>query len=165
MRITHHFILLVLLMSAATGCRTPHEVAADSITVHFVLKYVRPKSDPIAILAHDGAAIPPSVLASNRVTLVEVIFRGGESTVFENDAIRPPTDGGMITGVEATPKIGLFYPASLNQPEIEVRANYYCELGHELNVVHRPADRLEVDPALAEHETGVLGVELADQRT
>jgi hypothetical protein len=135
MRIFYHIILLAFLTSVGSGCRTAHEVAADSITVHFVLKQVRPKSDPIAILAHDGAEIPQSLLVSNRVTLVEVISRDGQRrTVYENDAICPPTDGGMITGVEATPKIGLFYPASLKQPEIEVRANYYCELGHSVAV-------------------------------
>jgi len=129
-------LLLAFLMIAGTGCRrTPHQIAADSITAHFVLKYVRPMSYPVAVLAYKGLDIPPALLASNRVTLVELISQTGDRrTIFEDEKRRPPTDGGMITGVEHASKIGLFYPASLDQPEIEVRVNYYCELGDSVAV-------------------------------
>jgi hypothetical protein len=35
----------------------------------------------------------------------------------------------MTTGVQNARNIGLFYPASLDQPEIEVRMNYSCDVG------------------------------------
>lgn len=131
MRAALHMAIVTVLFAGA-GChgrRTPHEVAQDSITEQFTRKYIRPLSDPVAALAHRGDSLPPELLASNRVVAVEVHPRKGESkTIFEDQTRRPPNDG-MITGVDHARNVGLYYPASLDQPEIEVRMNYFCDIG------------------------------------
>ena len=116
----------------ANGChrRTPDDIVEDSVTEEFVSKYVRPRSDPVAALAHEGSNIPPDLLVANRIVLVEVIPRGGNSRIiFEDDARRPPFDGTTSRARNAR-KIGLSYPACLSQPEIEVRVNYECDVGN-----------------------------------
>jgi len=125
--------ILAFLIAAVMGCRksapTPQEILESNITEQFVSKYVRPLSDPIADLAHRGVDLPPELLARNNVTAIEVCRKGGESQIiFEDDTRRPPS-AGMTTGVENARKIGLFYPASFDQSEIEVRVNYFCDVG------------------------------------
>src|SRR5262245_50019173 len=134
MRLSHQaIVVLALLVTAGTGCHkstpTPQEIVESSVTEQFVSKFVRPLSDPVADLAHRGADLPPELLANNKVTAIEVIRKGGESQVIFEDETRRPPSAGMTTGVENARKIGLFYPASLDQPEIEVRVNYFCDVG------------------------------------
>jgi hypothetical protein len=120
----------------AMGCasRKPwpskaQKACANSVTERFVTKYVRPLSDPVALLAHKGADLPAELLASNRVTCVEVKPRKGESRIlFQNESRRPP-DGGMTTGVDHARNLGVYYPVSGDQKEIEVRMNYFCDIG------------------------------------
>jgi hypothetical protein len=132
MRVRHQFLLaLAFLLMLGTGCasRTPHQIAEDSLTEHFAREYIHPLSDPVAALAHRGASLPPELLASNRVTCVEIKPKKGDpQIVFEDETRRPPNDG-MITGVDHARNVGLYYPASLDQPEIEVRMNYSCDIG------------------------------------
>jgi len=132
-----HFAILIALL-AGTGCQTrdPHDRVADAVTEEYVDRYVRPLSDPVARLAHKGLEIPPGLLQSNRVTLVEVRPLKGESRIiFKDDTRRPPEDG-MITGVEHARKIGLYCPATLNQSEVEVRVNYFNDFGDDFVAVH-----------------------------
>jgi hypothetical protein len=35
----------------------------------------------------------------------------------------------MTTAVDHARHVGVMYPASLNQPNIELRINYFCDLG------------------------------------
>src|SRR5262245_53210216 len=110
-------ILIVLL--AGTGCRTrdPHDLVASAVIEEYAYRYVRPLSDPVARFAHKGLEIPPSLLQSNRVTLVEVRPQKGESRIiFEDDTRRPPNDG-MITDVDHAHNIGLYFPVTFNQHE------------------------------------------------
>ena len=125
--------VLAFLATAGTGCHkptpTPLEIVESRITERFVSKFVRPLSDPVAELAHKGADLPPELLARNKVTAIEVIRRkGAESEVIFEEETRRPPNAGMITGVQNARKIGLYYPASLDQPEIEVRVNYDCDI-------------------------------------
>jgi hypothetical protein len=137
MRQHHRLILsLLILFTIGIGCAShkpylskTQQAVEDNVTERFVLKYVRPLSDPVAALAHRGVNLPPGLLASNRVTLVEVISKKGERrTLFEDESRRPP-EGGMITGVDNARNIGVFFPVTLDQPEIEVRMNYDCDIG------------------------------------
>jgi hypothetical protein len=132
MHVSHQFVLpFVFVLFSVTGCHkpTPDEIIEDSITEQYVSKYVRPMSDPIAALVHKGVAPPPELLVSNRVTAIEVIPNKGEGyTMFKDEARRPPSHG-MITVVNHARNIGLFYPASLDQADIEVRMNYSCDIG------------------------------------
>ncbi len=123
---SHFVVPLAFAILFGTGCRqrTQHEVFADSITEDFVRRHVRPLSDPVADLAYSGVDLPPDFLAANKITAVEVTRKGSDSqTVFEDEQQRPPNDG-MITGVQNARNIGLFFPLTLEQPEIEVRMNY-----------------------------------------
>ena len=123
------YFLIALLVGVGCHQRTQHEIVEDSITERFARKYIRPLSDPVAALAHRGDSLPPELLASNRVVVVEVHPKNGETkTIFEDQTRRPPNDG-MITGVDHARNVGLYYPASLEQPEIEVRMNYFCDIG------------------------------------
>jgi hypothetical protein len=126
-------IFLAFLVPVGTGCYksklTSQEIVENSITEQFVSKYVRPLSDPVAELAHRGTELPPELLATNRVTTVEVSRKQGDVQVIFEDETRRPPSAGMITVVPHAQKIGLYYPASLDQPEIEVRVNYSCDIG------------------------------------
>ena len=137
MKIVMRFcFLLVFWILTGIGCRhlTPHEIEESSITGRFARTYIHPLSDPIALLAHNGRSIPPELLRSNRVTLVEIIPKKGERrTLFEDESQRPPNDG-MTTGVEHAYNIGLFFPETLSQREIEVRVNYGCDIGDSVAV-------------------------------
>jgi hypothetical protein len=127
---------LVALVGVVTGCTTRSTFPSrtqlaceDRITEQFVAKYVRPLSDPVAVLAHESAPIPAELLASNRVTCVEVKPRKGEwRTLFADPSQRPP-EGGMTTSVRNAQNIGMYYPATPDQREIEVRMNYFCDVG------------------------------------
>jgi hypothetical protein len=132
-------IWLAVGLLTATGCRrpSPHDIVADAITEEYSERYVHPLCDPVARLARKGDEIPPGLLHSNRVTLVEVILKGGERrTIFQDEADRPPGDGGMVTVVDHARGIGLFYPATLSQREIEVRVNYSNDFGDAFVAVH-----------------------------
>ena len=133
-------LMLSLVVVATHGCRPSpssksfQDRAAESITEDFVERYVRPLSDPVANAAHASPDIPNELLLASRVTAVEIHPRrkapeGGNrpSTVYENESIRPPSDG-MITGVPNARLIGLFYPKTSDQEEVEVRMNYDCDL-------------------------------------
>jgi hypothetical protein len=132
MRVSPQLIFsLVFVLVAVTGCHqpTPHELLESGITVQYARKCVRPLSDPVAVLAHKGADLPPELLRSNQVTLVELIHKKGDrQTLFQDEKRRPPSDG-MVTSVDHAHNIGLFFPATLTQPEIEVRVNYSCDIG------------------------------------
>lgn len=124
-------VALELFLLAALGChqRTSHEMVEERITEEFASLHIRPLSDPVAILAHNGAVIPQQLLQSNRVTLVEVIPKKGELRVlYENTKEEPPSDG-FITDVRNAHNIGLAYPATPTQSLIWVRVNYFCEMG------------------------------------
>jgi hypothetical protein len=107
------------------------EEAAALVTEEYVDKYVRPLSDPVALVAHHTAEFDKKVLDANHITAIEVTPRHGDSkTVYEDESKRPPNDG-MVTGVPNARGIGFFYPASPNQPTVEVRMNYDCDaFGH-----------------------------------
>ncbi len=126
------FIVLAAAALVDVGCRTPtnDDVLERAITEDFAHRYARRLSDPVAALAHSGADLPPDLLTSNRVVLVEVSPRkGGGRTIFEDTFRRPPGDR-MTTQVPYAHNIGLYYPASLQQEEIEIRVNYFCDVGN-----------------------------------
>jgi len=132
-----NFPSLLALLFIAAGCvsRTAwrptkaQEACASRVTERFAHKYIRPLSDPVAILAHSGKGIPPELIASNRVTCVEIRPKKGDwHVLFEDESKRPP-EGGMVTRVENAHNIGLYYPATPDQKEIEVRVNYFCDVG------------------------------------
>lgn len=110
---------------------TMKERAASLITEEYVTKYVRPFSDPIALAAHHTTDFDQALLDANKITAVEVNPRKGESkTVYKDESIRPPSDG-MVTGVPNARQIGFYYPASSDQPSVEVRVNHRCDVfGH-----------------------------------
>ncbi|GEP45782.1 hypothetical protein BGE01nite_50730 [Brevifollis gellanilyticus] len=113
--------------------KTDREIAAESITEDFVVKYVRPFADPVAKAAHTPDNLPEALLLANKITLVEVIPMSARyvpedpKVVYTGRIDRPPNSG-MITGVPNAQKIGLFFPAKLDQPEVEVRMNYSCDV-------------------------------------
>lgn len=110
---------------------TMAERAASLITEEYVTKYVRPLSDPIALAAHHTTDFDQTLLDANQITAIEVNLRNGKSkTVYEDKSKRPPNDG-MVTGVPNARQIGFYYPASSDQPSVEVRVNYRCDVfGH-----------------------------------
>ena len=131
-------LLCFAAMGAIVSCRpappkTDHDVAAESITEDYVRRYVRPLADPVARAAHDPATLPKALLVANRVISVEVIPMGARyvpenpTVVYTGSVARPPNSG-MITGVPNAEKIGLYYPQTLDQPEVEVRMNYSCDV-------------------------------------
>ena len=125
--------LAVVMGTACTDRPPPVDVVQraieENITDRFVWDVVRPSTDVVATLAHRGADLPAELLASNRVTLVEVVTTSGERrTLFSDESIRPP-EKGFATGVPNAHKIGVFFPVSLDQAEIEVRMNYHCDVG------------------------------------
>jgi hypothetical protein len=135
-------IYFVAMAFTGSGCRQAsprqraHDKVADAITEEYAYLYVRPLSDPIAQLVHKGMEIPPELLKRNRVTLVEVTPQKGKGrTVFEDKGVQPLNDG-MVTGVEHAHGIGLYYPATLSQPEVEVRVNYSNDFGDDGVAVH-----------------------------
>lgn len=107
------------------------EEAAALITEEYVRKYVRPLCDPVALEAHHTADFDRKVLDANHITTIEVIPRHGKrKTVYEDESKRPVSDG-MVTGVPNAQHIGFYYPASSDQPTVEVRMNYDCDaFGH-----------------------------------
>ena len=133
------FILIVGLSVIGSGCRgvTLHQKVANRLTEYYAYRYVRPLTDPIAFRVHRGEDLPRDLVLSNRVTLVELIPHGGgdRKTLFDDETRRPPNDG-MVTGVDYAHGIGLFFPVTHSQPDIEVRVNYHCELGGDFVAVH-----------------------------
>ena len=131
-----HFACL-LAMLIVSGCASrstwqptkEQEACASSVTEQFARRYIRSLSDPVALLAHNGKEIPPGLIASNRVTRVEIRPKEGDTRVLFEDESRRPPEGGMITQVENAHKIGVYYPATPDQKEIEVRVNYFCDIG------------------------------------
>jgi hypothetical protein len=148
MRISiHASVCIMVALLAGTGCRhlSPRDTVAGAITEEYAWRYVHPLSDPVARLAQKGIEIPPGLLQSNRVTCVELIMHkwikeerrsvGERRIIFENEARRPPNDG-MVTGVDHARNIGLYYPVTLSQPEVEVRVNYFNDFGDDFVAVH-----------------------------
>lgn len=110
---------------------TMREGVAALVTEAYVKKHVRPLSDPVALAAHHPTDLDQTLLDANQITAVEVNPRNGKSkTIYENESRRPPNDG-MVTGVPNARQIGFFYPASPDQPTVEVRVNHDCDaFGH-----------------------------------
>lgn len=132
----HQHLACLLVLPILAGCAShsswptkEQEACALSITERFAHKYIRPLSDPVALLAHDGKLIPADLSASSRVTYVEIIPKKGDRLVLFEDQSKRPPEGGMLTQVENADKIGIFYPATTDQKEIEVRVNYFCDIG------------------------------------
>jgi hypothetical protein len=61
--------------------------------------------------------------------MVEVKSRKGEARILFQDDSRRPLDSGMTTGVRNAHNVGVFYPVTPDQNEIEVRMNYFCDIG------------------------------------
>lgn len=110
---------------------TTNEEVATLVTEAYVKKYVRPHSTPVALAAHHTTDFDESLLETNHVTSIDVIPRSGKSKVlYENESRRPPNDG-MVTAVPNARNIGFYYPASPEQPTVEVRVNHDCDaFGH-----------------------------------
>lgn len=110
---------------------TMKEEVAALVTEAYVKKYVRPHSDPVALAAHHTTDFDESLLETNQVTSIDVIPRNGKSKVlYENESRRPP-NAGMVTAVPNARNIGFYYPASPEQPTVEVRVNHDCDaFGH-----------------------------------
>lgn len=110
---------------------TMKEEVAALVTEAYVKKYVRPHSDPVALAAHHATDLDQSLLDAHQITAIEVNPRNGKSkTIFENESRRPPNEG-MVTGVPNAHNIGFFYPASPDQPTVELRVNHDCDaFGH-----------------------------------
>ena len=138
MRTPPAIVCLAVALIAVSGCRnvSPNDKVAAAITEEYAYLYVRPLSDPVARLAHKGLEIPPSLLQSNRVTMVEVSTSKGECRIiFEDNTHRPPSSG-MVTGVDGAHSIGLYFPVTLSQPEVELRVNYHNDFGDDFVAVH-----------------------------
>jgi hypothetical protein len=139
-----HFARTIVTVAFAVvlgGCADPatrdRKKVEDRLTEYYAHRYVRPVTSPIAFQVHRGEELSTDLLRANGITLVEVNSHKGSEwlTLYEDEAIRPPSDG-MITGVRYARGIGLFYPKSISQPDVEVRVNYRCEVGGDSVHIH-----------------------------
>ena len=126
--------LMILAALALLGCqqKSYKEEVADAITDQFVMKHIKPLADPVARAAHMDGKVEPALLESSRITEVEIHGvhqpTGANGVIFRHEEIRPQS-AGMVTGTSNTHySVGVFYPATREQAEIEVRMNFRCDI-------------------------------------
>lgn len=138
---TARTIVTVAFVAVLAGCADRssrvHREVEDHLTEYYAYRYVRRVTDPTAFQVHRGEPLSTDLLRANRITLIEVIpyDKGDRRTIYEDETICPPSDG-MVTAVRYAHGIGLFFPETSTQPDIQVRVNYRCEMGGDSVHIH-----------------------------